>query len=267
MTKNYDDLVANYKSLSDEDKKELLLHYNHDEKISLGKIAKMAGTYTQFMIREFNRLKLTCLTKSEIMKTNFERGGFHPTKGRERTDAEKKSIGQSISRVREEHPEKWDNMNAAVAEYWAGKTQEERSAIGSHAANHVRDAAVNGSRLEHFLREKLYEAGYVSVQHKTGVLIREGLEFDLYIPELSLVIEVDGPTHFKPIFGDKELSNAARRDLAKTALAIDSGFKMLRVKQKKNYSLTYFNHLAKMTIELVDRIKNKTETGLDFSVE
>lgn len=45
--------------------------------------------------------------------------------------------------------------------------------------------------------------------------ILNGLEIDIYIPEKNIAIELNGPCHFIPIFGQDELSKTQNKDLIK----------------------------------------------------
>lgn len=45
--------------------------------------------------------------------------------------------------------------------------------------------------------------------------ILNGLELDLYIPEKNIGIELNGPCHYIPIFGEKELSKTKNKDIVK----------------------------------------------------
>ena len=42
-----------------------------------------------------------------------------------------------------------------------------------------------------------------------------GLELDLYIPDKNLGIELNGPCHYIPIFGENELSKTQSKDVIK----------------------------------------------------
>ena len=45
--------------------------------------------------------------------------------------------------------------------------------------------------------------------------IKGGLEIDLHIPSKNVAIELNGPCHYIPIFGTKELEKTQNKDLIK----------------------------------------------------
>ena len=65
--------------------------------------------------------------------------------------------------------------------------------------------------------------------HKKG-LIEGKFEIDLLLPELNTIIEVDGPQHFLPLFGEDKLANTIKMDIIKNGLLISKGFCVIRIK-------------------------------------
>ena len=71
----------------------------------------------------------------------------------------------------------------------------------------IRKSAKEGSKLEKFFQEKLSQAGF-NVRMHVVTIPAENLEIDLYIPDLKTIIEVDGPSHFLPIWGEDKLQKS-----------------------------------------------------------
>lgn len=59
--------------------------------------------------------------------------------------------------------------------------------------------------------------------------LESGLELDIYIPERSLAIEVNGITHYEPIYGQEKLDRTRRNDKAKREEAKTMGITVLTV--------------------------------------
>jgi hypothetical protein len=58
------------------------------------------------------------------------------------------------------------------------------------------------------------------------------------------VIEVDGPTHSLPIFGEEQLARTIASDLKKNGLLHDAGYGLLRVKQLAKNMSEHFRRLV-----------------------
>ena len=74
------------------------------------------------------------------------------------------------------------------------------------------------------------KAGYETIFHKRGLLANDKLEVDLFLPVLRTAIEIDGPAHFVPIWGETNLQRHIRADAQKAGLLINRGFAIIRVK-------------------------------------
>ena len=66
-----------------------------------------------------------------------------------------------------------------------------------------------------------------------------GKELDIFLPEINAAIEVDGPTHYDPIFGEEKLKKIQERDEIKNKLCDEKGILLIRIKLPKNSNLYY----------------------------
>ena len=64
------------------------------------------------------------------------------------------------------------------------------------------------------------------------------MQIDLFLPTMNIAIEVDGPSHFESVWGEEVLQRNITYDAKKTGLIIGKGYKLIRVKQKKDFSKT-----------------------------
>ena len=74
------------------------------------------------------------------------------------------------------------------------------------------------------------DEGYSVIFHKKGLVPNDKLEVDIFLPTLKLAIEIDGPAHFLPIWGEESLQKHIRADAEKAGLLIARGYAILRVK-------------------------------------
>ena len=88
---------------------------------------------------------------------------------------------------------------------WEDMTPAERTKNQSKAYKAIRKASEEGSKLERYLFAGLLKDGYRVNFHVEQKLSNQKLQIDMVIPTLKLAIEVDGPSHFEPIWGEKNL--------------------------------------------------------------
>jgi len=103
----------------------------------------------------------------------------------------------------------------------------------------------------------LTEAGIKVEFHKEHLLLNENLHIDLFLPEINVAIEVDGPSHFEPIWGEEALERTQKSDRQKNGLILNSGFVLIRVKQKKTISEKYKRDLSTSLICKLREISDK----------
>ena len=111
--------------------------------------------------------------------------------------------------------------------------------------------------MERFLLQRLTEEGLRVDFHKDHWLRNQQLQVDLFIPELRTAIEVDGPSHFKPVWGMDNLIKNQRADRQKTGLILESGLVMIRIKQDKKLSQRYQREVENSLFELLNSIRDK----------
>lgn len=141
---------------------------------------------------------------------------------------------------------------------WYSMPEEERSRITSLAIQAVRKAGKEGSKMEKFLLEELTGLGYRVQFHKKDLIPNEKLEIDLYIPSLKTIIEIDGPSHFLPIWGEEKLQKQIKADDQKTGLILSKGFVIIRVKNMLDYvSLASKNKMIISVVDKLNTIDNK----------
>lgn len=121
-------------------------------------------------------------------------------------------------------------------ELWNNLTEEEKQHRLNLANKAVRDSSKKGSKLELFLLNKLISDGIKVDFHKEQTLLTTKLQIDLFLPTMNIAIEIDGPSHFLPVWGDDTLVRNQKYDDKKSGLILGRGMKLVRIKQLKDFS-------------------------------
>lgn len=249
----------NYNNLSDSAKKDMLIKEYENNKKSFKDIADQYGTYANKVRRDAIKLKINIRDKSEAQKNVLASGkADHPTKGKERSDDVKHKIGKSVM-------ESWENLDDAELESRKNKARDNWNKLSEtmkenilHEANSaVRKASKTGSKLEHHLFNSLISDGYRVDFHKEQSLLNTKLQIDLFLPTLNIAIEVDGLSHFEPVWGEDTLKRNKKYDNKKSGLILGKGLVLIRVIQKKDYSKSRANVIYQELKEHIENIKNK----------
>jgi hypothetical protein len=85
-----------------------------------------------------------------------------------------------------------------------------------------------------------------------------GSELDFYFPDLKLAIQINGPLHYKPIYGQKKLDQIQRMDEEKRVVCRAQNIKLVEL----DYSEDKYLNKKKIT-ERLNEIKIILEEGVD----
>ena len=212
--------------------KEYIIEQYVNEKKSTYEIAQELKTYPNKIRRALNTLGVDLRDKSSAQTVAIESGRHeHPTKGKKRTEAEKVAISNGMASYWENMEEEEKKRRSDISKkQWAEMSEEDKANLRKLAAEAVRKASKEGSKIEKFIYEGLTKIGYDVIFHKRGLVANQNLEVDLFIPALNTAIEIDGPAHFLPIWGEESLNRHIRADAQKAGLLMNRGFVILRVK-------------------------------------
>lgn len=194
-------------------------------------LAKMYDTYENKIIRTLKKAGVEMRNKKEAQKLALSSGrSEHPTKGKKADEETRQAQSKSqAKRWAEMGVDQRENFKATAQKNWESRSEESKKAMLSKAGQALQIASKEGSKAEKYICKMLRANGYSVVPHKTG-LIPGNYELDIFLPELRTVIELDGPQHFLPIFGEDLLNKNIRYDLVKNGLLIREGFTVIRVK-------------------------------------
>ena len=238
--------------------REYLIEQYVNSKRSFADIASEFNTYPNKIRREAIRFGIKPRDKSNAQKNALKSGRHkHPTKGTQRSKETKIKISNRVSENwKNISQEEYDRRIKQAQKRWENMPQSDKDALMKAAGDAVRKAGKEGSKMERFLLEMLRESGYVVQFHRKGLVPNEKLEVDLFLPELKTAIEIDGPSHFFPIWGEDSLARNLRADAQKTGLLITRGFAILRVKHlTKHVSTKHMRDLSYRIMEELEQIK------------
>lgn len=231
-------MKKNYENMSDQEKQNIIHKKYIVEKKSFIDIAEEYDTYPNKIRRDAKKFNISIRSKKDAQKNALQTGKHkHPTKGLKRSEETKTKIGLSVMNV-------WDTMDHATKEerrkkaknQWDSLSEDEKQNLISLANEAVRSASKEGSKLEKFILEYLLKNNYRVDFHKEHILSNTKLQLDLFLPQHNIVIEVDGPSHFEPVWGEDALARNKKYDNKKNGLIIGKGLKLIRIKQTKDFS-------------------------------
>jgi very-short-patch-repair endonuclease len=244
-----------YNKLSDNEKKTLIEKLYTQEKKSFAQIAADVGTYANKIRRDAAKFNIDIRDKSEAQKNALKKGNIeHPTKGKKRSEKTKEKIGKSVMNSWESLSEtEIQQRKLKAKQNWESMDDDKKNEILQLANEAVRNSSKTGSKLEKFVLNKLLSGGYQVDFHKEHNLLNTKLQIDLFIPKLNTAIEIDGPSHFLPVWGEEALNRNVKYDNKKTGLLLGKGCVIIRVKQTKDFSPSRAKQISD---QILDTLKN-----------
>ncbi len=251
--------MKNYAALSDDQKTELLNNLYIKQKHSFKQIADMVGSYANKIRRDAIKFQIPIRDKSEAQKNAIKTGNTqHPTKGKKRPESTKQKIGLSVL-------ENWESMSedeikkrkVKAKKQWNSMDEQDKQNMLEKANKAVRESSKTGSKLENFLLEGLLKNNIKVDFHKEHNLINTKLQIDLFLPELNVAIEVDGPSHFLPVWGEDALERNIKYDNKKNGLLLGKGCVIIRVRQSRDFSPSRGRIILDKLLSHINNIKTK----------
>lgn len=204
--------------------------YLLEEYIKQGKstytIAKERCTYANLVRRALLHHGILLRSKAEAQRLVVQ-DGRHPTKGGSLSRQTRDRIGESVGFAWGQlSPEVRADRVRQAKDQWQATSEEERTEFRRLAMEGLRKAADQGSKVERFLSSCLQQMGY-SVQTRAEAA---GKVVDLLLPQRRIVIQVDGPGHFLPVWGERRLDRVMREDAKTIQALLAAGLTVVRVK-------------------------------------
>jgi very-short-patch-repair endonuclease len=223
-------------------------------------VAEALGTYSTKILRALDFLGIEKRTYSQAQTNSLKTGRtVHPTKGKKLKEEHKKRIGTQRAKAWAKlSQEERDRLSKVGKKNWEEMPTSKKEEMRRMALEAVREASKIGSKTERHLNNGLTNAGYSVIFHKNGLVPGSKLEVDLFLPEIKTAIEIDGPGHFLPIWGEEKLLKQQSADIIKQGILIDHGYAILRIRQiDKSISMTRMNKLLEVVLSELDKINKK----------
>jgi very-short-patch-repair endonuclease len=220
-------------------------------------IAEKMNTYPNKIRRVLQKYGIVLRKATDAQKNALSNGrAKHPTAGTKRSASTKEKISESQGLVWDSLTEQEKLHRSQIGkEAWERKTEIEKANLILQAQEAVRESSRKGSKLEHFLLSELSKQNIKVEFHKEHWLQNQNLQIDLYLPTYRAAIEVDGPSHFKPVWGQENLARNIKADQQKTGLILQGDLVMIRIKQDKSLTQRYMRDILKKLLSLLDNIK------------
>lgn len=251
-----------YTELNDAERKAILIDLYIKEKMSFATIAQQFQTYANKIRRDAVKFGIDIRDKSEAQKNALATGSHsHPTKGKKRPDETKQQIGASVMKAWDSLSENELNLRKEQSrKNWENLDEDTKENILKMANSAVRQASKTGSKLEKYLLDRLLHDSYKVDFHKEQTLSNTKLQIDLFLPALNIAIEVDGPSHFEPVWGDDSLKRNKKYDSKKEGLIIGKGWHLIRIKQKKDFSKSRADVIYLELIQAINKISGQNSS-------
>jgi len=243
--------------MSEINEKHIIERYLNNE--STYQIAESLKTYTKKIERILKKNGIKLRSRSEAQKLALESGrNEHPTKGRKRTQEEKLKISDGVHKNwKNMDEEKRQEFKEGAKERWNNMSGEKKRQMQELAGRALHQTSKEGSKIEKSLQKMLMEMGYDVIMHKKN-LIEGNFEIDLFLPALNTIIEVDGPQHFLPVFGELKLQETIKADSKKNGLLVSKGYCVIRIKfLKKNCSFKTQRTICSLVEKEISKIEEK----------
>lgn len=254
--------MKDYANLQDKEKIQMIQERYVKKNQSFREIAKDLNTYPNRILRDAKKFNIPIKSKSQAQKNALKSGKHkHPTKGRVRSEQEKSKIGIGVMKNWENMSDKeLNNKKLKAKKIWEQKSVDEKNNMLIKANQAIRESSKRGSKLEYFVLQYLISEGFKVDFHKEQFLVNTKLQIDLFLPRINIAIEVDGPSHFAPVWGEKSLQRNIEYDKKKTGLILGKGYKLIRIKQQKDFSKSRASvvcHKLSKALNNIDTVKTK----------
>lgn len=231
----------NKELLSEDFRQYLDSEYTNGSK-SIPEIAKEKGTYANKVYRAMKKLGVPRKDRAEAQKLVLKTGkAKHPTEGTVRPPKVKRQIGRSVFKKNmllsdEERQARVEKSK----ELWNNIPEETRKDYTKRSHKATRTSGKKGSAFERHMVAALLGHKYKVETHWKLNFAESEMTVDIFLPVEGICIEIDGPVHFEPIFGEANLERQLNADLKKNTELIAEGYSLIRIQNPRGYTSMSF---------------------------
>lgn len=229
---------------------------------SIGQIAKEVKVGPSVIRRHLIYFAIPIRSASEAQALAESSGRRkNPTKGRKRRQDEIANLARGVSQAYHNlDPEtKEARVNQLRAQY-ENMTDEQKERFRKKGAEAVRDAAKSGSKMDIYVADQLRKKGYHVEPHKQFIIENESMHIDVFLPEVNIGIEIDGPTHLRPVYregaeAEADFARNQERDRRKNAQFVQAGLRIIRLGVERATSIPAREKYFELLLDTLHKMK------------
>lgn len=225
-------------------------------------IAKELGTYPNAVRRALieHGIKLRSKRDAQLFALSAGRGK-HPTLDKLRSDEERERISEAMAKHWSELSSEERNRRLGEAQRrWKSMSTERREKLRLAARKGLLIASRIGSKLELYLERTLTLSGFLVERRATVGSYR----VDLFLPQLRVCIDVNGPAHFLPVWSEETLAKTILADECKANALLQAGFVFVVIKNLKRD--LYESDMRKVLVELVPILESRPKQAVQLEI-
>lgn len=231
-----------------------------EEERSIRDMSKECGIPSSTLRRALIKEGIVLRDKSAAQAVALKEGrAQHPTLGKKRSAKVKEKISEKRAEAwKNLSPEDLEKFKERARKQWSDMSDEDKEELLRLAREAVRETSKDGSRIEKYVRDGLTKAGFKVDYHREDLIPNEKMQLDIFLPEIGTAVEIDGPAHFLPVWGEEKLAHSIQADIEKTGLLLAQGMVIVRVKFLKRYVTAKLERdVLKAILSCLEKIRKK----------
>lgn len=242
---------------------------DYDGGLSVGEVAKKYKRSQSTVNRLFKKLGVKIRSASEAQKLALSSGrSKNPTAGVGHSTTAKINMSEKAAnrwaRITDAEREKFKET---ARQRWAKLSESDKREMLRLAGVALKRVATEGSEIEQYLEQGLLGLNFMVQKHVKNFMGGQ-YEIDILLKDEGVAVELDGPHHFLPIFGEERLEKTMKFDAAKNGTLISMGLSIIRVKcLYKNLTEKMKRDTLSLIVDTINKIKSGEITSKLVEVE